>query len=195
LKKLVLSAIVGLIIFILTSIVSFALHFGLWLLPLGDTLAIASLLSLHVAYWLDIFHTSYLLVVSFTFALIGVTWLVAIAPRYPKLRQLQIAAIPPLSLLCAGLLCSVFWAIRGHWVLHDIQPVPFPSLHRLVTLIWLGARRGLALGPLIAFYSFPWNLLWCIAAYFIIATCRERLISADSKSVFFNVCAANTRCT
>jgi hypothetical protein len=179
LKKLVLSAIVGLIIFILTSIVSFALHFGLWLLPLGDTLAIASLLSLHVTYWLDIFHTSYLFTASSAFALIGVTWLVAIAPKHPKLRQLQIAAIPPLTLLCAGVICSAFWAIRGHWMLHDVQPVPCPSLRHLVALIWFGAKQGLAVGPLIALYSFPWNLLWCTVAYLIIAALGKPLIFAD----------------
>jgi hypothetical protein len=180
LSRLVLLTIVGLIIFILTNIAAFALHFGLWLLPLGDTLAL-DLLGMAVSYWLDIYHISYLLAASSLSTLIGVAWLVAVAPKNPRLHQLQVAAIPPLSLLCAGLLCSVFWAIRRHWMFHDIQPVPFPSFQRLAALAWFGVRESLTLAPSIAFCSFPWNLLWCTVVYFVIVASRNWLISVDSK--------------
>ncbi len=148
------------LVFVVASIASFALHFVLWMLPLGDTLAVADLLSMSVTYWLDFYHVSYFLVTSFVFALLSAIWLVVIAPRFQKLEWLQIASIPLLALLFAGLLCSVIWEVRSHWMFHDIHPVPFPNLGQLLARIWSGAKRGLVLSPSAALLSFPWNALW-----------------------------------
>jgi hypothetical protein len=127
---------------------------------LGDTLAVAGLLSMSVTYWLDIYHVSYFLMTSSVFALLSAIWLVMIAPRFQKLRWLQIASIPLLALLFAGLLCSVIWEVMSHWMFHDMHPVPFPTLDQLLACVWSGAKLGLVLSPLVALLSFPWNALW-----------------------------------
>ncbi len=164
-----------LLVFVIASIGSFALHFVLWKLPFGDTLAATSLLSMSVAHWLDFYHVSYFSMASFVLALLSATWLVAIVPRFQKLEWLQIAMIPLLALLFAGLLCSVIWEVRSHWMFHDTQHVPFPSVYQVLARIGSGAKRGLVLSPLTALLSFPWNILWYgFACCVIVLTKRWR---------------------
>lgn len=172
---------IAMLMFVIVFAASFVFHWALWL-PFGNTLAIGTLLSLSHTYMLGFYHISYLLAESLTLALIGTTWLVILAPRIRKHQRLQIAAIPPLALLLAGLLCSIIWRMRVHWVLYDTQPVSFPTLRQLANYTWSGIGEGLTLAPLIAVRSFPWNVLWYGFTYLLIVKYKEWLAHADSVS-------------
>jgi hypothetical protein len=157
------------LLFVTVAAVSFVLHFAISPFSSGDSLALAQLLSLSISYKTDLFHISYLLTVSLVLALIGAIWLVIFAPRFRRFQCLQIAVIPLLALLVAGMLCRIAWEIRDYWVFYDMQPARLPSLQQVVRLGWLGAELGLAFAPAVVLYSFPWNVLWYGSAYFAIA--------------------------
>ena len=119
-------------------------------------------------YW-DWYPFPYLVALSVSLALVSSVWLVYISPRYMKYQRIQIAVLPILALLLAGLVSGLIWTY------HDMREGYFPGLSLAAYYMKSMAFSGLFNAPLVAVYSFPLNILGWLASYSIVAITKERL--------------------
>lgn len=105
----------------------------------------------------------YICVVAVCYAFVAALWTVFIKRRCTgALRILEVLAVILVALVLACPLGGMLW----HF--HDMQAGFFPNFW--VRKLLGGFADGLMIGPLIIFYSFPYNLIGLIAGY-LATTC------------------------
>ena len=144
-------------LFITTSIAAFLLYFGIGLIT-GKTMDSSPI------FITDGYHGgspqeiaehpfTFLLTISCIFSLLGVFWLISVAPKYVRFHNLQILIIPWIALI----ITSPIWGLI--WSLYRWPPQSFSDPSVMMLFYRHDAIFGLSLGWLSAIISFPINIL------------------------------------
>lgn len=154
------------LIFISSSIVSFALYFGLKAI-MGGAFSCGFFFRCW-PYW-EFYPIPYLLALAFTYAGVTSLWFSTFGRSVTRFPYLQLALLPIVSLLPAGFMCGMIWAY------HDMAAGFFPQFSWMINYIWEFAWLGFQAAPFIALTSFPLNVLGFLFAYLIAAFTAKRL--------------------
>lgn len=104
---------------------------------------------------------SYIAVICFVYAVLASSTTIWLKRRSHKRQPLLIGLVILTTIIGASIPGGILWTI------HDMAAGHFLTGTRLVNYLGLGAWRGLQVGWLIILYSFPYNLLGLIVAYFL----------------------------
>lgn len=108
----------------------------------------------------EAFPFQYIGLASIIFGLVGAFWI----KFFGKLRGFK----RNLSILLAIFLTVLLSSIPGGmlWKIHDMVLGYFPQGQRFFDDLWWGVRQGVFVGPLIAVFSFPFNIIGIVYGFY-----------------------------